>query len=445
MLSKSSKLSGWLIAIAYAFAAPVSVAQQLAFPGAEGFGRFTSGGRGGSVIAITNLNDSGPGSLRAAIEDSGARTVIFSVSGTIVLQSPLIIEHGNLTIAGQTAPGDGICLRDYPVIIEADNIILRYLRIRLGDAHELAEDALSVYFQRDLIIDHCSFSWGTDEVLTVRDNERSTVQWCIISESLNESHHPKGSHGYGGIWGGKGASFHHNLIAHHSSRTPRINGSRYHGNPEQELVDFRNNVIFNWGFNSVYGGEGGRFNLVANYYKAGPASKHKARIAEPWDEQGRWFVDGNLVFGFPAISRDNWAGGVQGKFSRRIGVAAPHAVAPVVTHSAEEAFELVLAHAGASLPRRDSVDARIIREVRDGVATHGAGIIDSQAQVGGWPTLQTIPPPKDSDHDGMPDAWELANGLDPHNPDDRNGDFNGDGYTNLEKYLNSLAVAPMKR
>lgn len=421
--------------------AHVSFAQQLAFPGAEGFGRFTSGGRGGSVIAVTNLNDGGPGSLRAAIDDSNARTIVFRVSGTIALQAPLVIKHGNLTIAGQTAPGDGICLRDYPLIIEADNVIIRYLRVRLGDVHKLAEDALSAIFHKNMVIDHCSFSWGTDEVLTVRDNENSTVQWCLISESLNDSFHPKGTHGYAGIWGGQGASFHHNLIAHHTSRTPRMNGSRYSHEPEKELVDFRNNVIYNWGFNSIYGGEGGAYNLAANYFKYGPATKPKSRIAEPWDDKGRWYIADNFVFGFPEITEDNWAGGVQGDFWQQVRVDKPHSFAPVETCTAENAFELVLANAGATLPKRDIVDVRIVREVRDGVVTYGngTGIIDSQSEVGGWPTLHSAPAPIDGDHDGMPDEWEAVHGLDSEDPTDRNGDFENTGYTNLEKYLNDLS------
>ncbi len=408
-----------------------SHAQQLAFPGAI-------------VIAVTNLNDSGPGSLRAAVDDTSTRTIVFRVAGTIALQSDLVIKNGNLTIAGQTAPGDGICLRDYPLSIEANNVIIRYLRVRLGDVHRLAEDALSVYFRKDLIIDHCSFSWGTDEVLTVRDNENTTVQWCIISESLNDSYHPKGTHGYGGIWGGKGATFHHNLIAHHTSRTPRLNGSRYHKKPEEELVDFRNNVIYNWGFNNVYGGEGGRFNLVANYYKCGPASRHKDRIAEPWDDRGNWYVADNFVSGYPEVTRDNWAGGIQGEFKANVRVDAPHPCIPVATQSAEEAYELVLSQAGAVLPERDTLDARIVAEVREGRATFGGsygagtGIIDSQSQVGGWPTLRSAAAPEDEDGDGMADDWERARGLDATNLEDRNGDLNGDGYTNLENYLNGL-------
>jgi hypothetical protein len=420
-------------------------AQPLAFPGAEGFGRFTTGGRGGIVIAVTNLNDSGPGSLRAAIQASGERTVVFRISGTIALQSALIINNNDLTIAGQTAPGDGICLKDYPLIIAADNVIIRYLRLRLGDAHKLQEDAISCIGRKNIIIDHCSMSWGLDEAASFYDNENATVQWCIISESLNHSYHSKGDHGYGGIWGGKGASFHHNLLAHHTSRNPRFNGSRTHHAPEKEIVDFRNNVIYNWGENSSYGGEAGKQNLVANYYKYGPATgSTKNRIVEPYDAKGKWYIADNFVFGFSKITGNNWAGGVQGKFASQGKVESPHPFAPVVTQTAERAYELVLANAGAILPKRDAVDARIIEEVRTGTATYGGtwgkgtGIIDSPIEVGGWPALHSAPAPKDDDQDGMADDWERANGLDPKNPEDRNGDFSGDGYTNLEKYLNGM-------
>jgi len=417
-----------------------------AFPGAEGFGRHTTGGRGGAVIAVTTLDDRGPGSLREAIEAGGPRTVVFRVAGTISLESDLVIRDGDITVAGQTAPGDGICLRNHPLLIQADNVILRYLRIRLGDTKKRAEDAISCTHQKDILVDHCSFSWGIDEVATFYNVENLTVQWCIISESLHHSHHPKGPHGYGGIWGGGGATFHHNLLAHHASRTPRFNGSRHRDNPADEIVDFRNNVIFNWGFNSAYGGEGGCHNLVANYYKAGPASRHRARISEPWDPAGRWYVSGNFVEGYPEISADNWAGGIQGKYRKKVRVNIPCPVAPVRTQDASAAYEAVLEYAGAIRPVRDEVDLRVIHEVRTGKASFGgrygprSGIIDSQADAGGWPVLNNAPPPADSDQDGMPDDWEIEHGLDPFDPEDRNGDLNGDGHTNLEAYMNSLCV-----
>lgn len=417
-------------------------AQPLAFPGAEGFGRFTTGGRGGNVIAVTNLNDSGVGSLRAAITVQGARTIVFRVSGTIALQSELRIRHNDITIAGQSAPGDGICLRDYPLVIDADNVIIRYLRMRLGDVHKLQEDAISCLGNKNILIDHCSMSWGIDEVASFYDNENATVQWCLISESLNDSYHRKGKHGYGGIWGGKGATFHHNLLAHHSNRNPRFNGSRTHGEPEKEIVDFRNNVIYNWRENSSYGGEAGQQNLVGNYYKFGPATgATKNRIVEPYDKNGKWYVADNFVYGSPKVTANNWDG-VQGKFAVQGKVNTPHPFAPVVTHSAEKAFTLVLAYAGAVRPKRDAIDTRIVAEVKSGTATFGeAGIINSQTEVGGWPVLHSAPAPKDDDRDGMADAWERSHGLDATNPEDRNGNFNGDGYTNLEKYLNSLALS----
>ncbi len=440
-----------LITLLSFFIIPISIhAQPFAFPEAEGFGRLTTGGRGGIVIEVTNLNDSGPGSLRAAIQEREPRTVVFRVSGTIELRSDLIIKNGNLTLAGQTAPGDGICLKDYSVIISANNVIIRFLRVRLGDEKKNAADAISCIGNRDIMIDHCSFSWGIDEVASFYDNENSTVQWCLISESLNHSYHFKGDHGYGGIWGGKGASFHHNLLAHHSSRNPRFNGSRTHGDAAREIVDFRNNVIYNWGMNSAYGGEGGNHNVVANYYKFGPATKIRDRIVEPWDGKGKWYVAENYVFGYPAITADNWSGGVQGDFWKSVRIDSSLAVSPVITQAAETAYELVLENVGAVLPKRDAVDARIIEEVTAGTATYGgiygagSGIIDSQKDVGGWPELKTYDVPKDEDHDGMPDAWELANGLDPKNPDDRNGHPKGDGYTNLEKYLNNLSIRDIK-
>jgi hypothetical protein len=289
-------------------------------------------------------------------------------------------------------------------------------------------------------------SWGIDEVASVRDNINTTVQWCLISESLNHSFHTKGDHGYGGIWGGKGASFHHNIFAHHTSRTPRFNGSRYHRQPEKEIVDYRNNVIFNGGFNSAYGGEAGQHNLIANYYKYGPATKIKDRIVEPWDAQGKWYIKNNFVYGFPGISADNWQGGVQGQYVESGKVDTPFSCPAVITHEAEKAFQLVLEDAGAVLPGRDTLDARIIHEVRSGTATYGgvwgegSGIIDSQSEVEGWPELQSQPPPQDSDHDGMPDNWEIKNGLNKSNSTDGNKDRNGDGFTNIEEYLNSLTI-----
>lgn len=421
---------------------PVVEELPLAFPGAEGFGKYTTGGRGGKVIVVTNLNDDGPGSLRSAIRQKEPRIIVFAVSGTIALESPLDINYGNLTIAGQSAPGDGICLRNYPVNIKADNVIIRFMRFRLGDEKKQEADAISgVRGNENIIIDHCSMSWATDECASFYNNRNFTLQWCIISESLNESVHEKGPHGYGGIWGGKNATFHHNLIASHNSRLPRFSGSSTTPNTPDELVDFRNNVIYNWMNNNVYGGERGRYNIVNNYFKPGPStvSSRKGRILNPSQPYGKFFVFGNFLYGNSAISENN-----------RLGVVADHldstlveksfAVEPVTTQPAEVAYEAVLESAGASL-HRDAVDDRIVKEVRSGKSPFGKkgnGIIDSQENVGGWPELKSLPAPIDSDSDGMPDEWEKQHGLNAHDPSDANKRNLEKNYDNIEVYLNSL-------
>lgn len=418
-----------------------SEGKPLAFPGAEGFGKYATGGRGGKVLKVTSLADNGPGTLRWAIEQEGTRTVIFEVAGTIFLKKPLFIEHGNLTLAGQSAPGEGITIAHFPVVFEADNLIIRYLRFRLGDSSGREGDALGGKRSRQVIIDHCSISWGTDEVASFYYNRDFTLQWCIISESLNESVHEKGAHGYGGIWGGMGASFAYNLLAHHKSRLPRFSGSSTVPNPEDELVDFRYNVIYNWGGNNSYGGEMGRYNVVANYYKPGPATpeQRKARILNPSKPYGRFFVAENVLEGHPEISSDNALGLVWEGDPERLEIEA-FEVENLPSHTAEEAFSLVLQGAGASF-RRDDIDRRIVDEVRSGTARFGKkgdGIIDSQNDVGAWLNVKTAKLLKDTDGDGIPDAWEKKMGLNPKDALDGNQTTLHPYFTNLEVYLNAL-------
>ena len=454
-------------------------AQQLAFPTAEGGGRFAVGGRGGTVYEVTNLNDAGAGSLRDAVSQPN-RTVVFKVSGTIVLLSRLILRQNNITIAGQTAPGDGICLSGNTLNIQASNIIIRYIRSRLGDAFPVEDDAMNCWsgnFQ-NIIIDHCSMSWSIDETGTFYDIKNFTLQWCILSESLFNSIHNKGEHGYAGIWGGENASYHHNLLAHHTSRTPRFNGNRYTVINFRDTVDFRNNVIYNWGnVNSGYGGEGGCYNMVNNYYKAGPATPGNLTTSSTSNKRnrilnytsfyynsvdtifgGKFYVNGNYVNGYADVTADNWAKGIQKDSyvnAATLLAAAkqlnPFPTSPVQTQTAEAAFLSVLDSAGAILPCRDTVDRRIVRETRTGTATfegptygllttsgitHPSGIIDGTANVGGLPVYTSRPAPLDSDADGMPDSWEILRGLNPNNATDRNGLING--YTNLEIYLNAI-------
>ncbi|HEY5614717.1 MAG TPA: pectate lyase [Bacteroidota bacterium] len=443
-----------LIAIIFVVLSPLSLeAQVAAFPGADGYGKFATGGRGGRVIVVTNLNDDGAGSLREALRQSGARTVVFRVSGTIALQSPLLITNGDLTIAGQSAPGDGICLRNYNTKIIADNVIVRFIRFRLGDEARQEDDAFTVMGSRNVIIDHCSMSWGVDEVGSFYDNENFTLQWCIVSESLNNSVHSKGTHGYGGIWGGRKASFHYNLIAHNTSRNPRFNGGRTSGKPEEELVDFRNNFVYNWGFKCAYGGEQGKQNVVANYFKPGPASIEREAFLEPFDSTGQWYVAENVVESSKAVTNDNWAG-LSGEFRMYGRVGEPFPFVASRTQAPTEIINPIIQFAGTVLPTRDAVDDRIIRETRSGTATFGnpsyakehklrsqstnLGIIDSQAEVGGWPMLRSAASPLDTDSDGIPDEWERSRMLNPNDPHD-GSTITASGYSNLEIYLNELA------
>lgn len=453
------------------------MAQTAAFPGAEGHARYTTtGGRGGKVYHVTKLTDDGSkGTLRYAVRKSGVRTVVFDVSGTIELESDLVISSGDITIAGQTAPGDGICLKNYSLKIDADNVIVRFIRCRLGEAANDARDAFEGQGQKNIIIDHCSMSFSTDECASFYDNTNFTMQWCFIAESLKASVHAKGNHGYGGIWGGKNASFHHNILAHHDSRNPRMCGSRYSNRADLENVDFRNNVIYNWGnTNSGYAGEGGTYNFVNNYYKPGPATKKSivARIFQPNADDGTnqqlkgvwgtFYVNGNYVDGtspydnvqegasmIAATNADNWNGIHPNTKNAELpadGIksTAEYPAGDVTTHSAATAYDKVVAYAGASLSR-DAQDTRIADEIRNGNYTYAGsstgqlGIIDKTSDVGGWSELLSTEAPLDSDEDGMPDVWEEANDLDPNDDSDATELWHdGTGYTALEVYLHSL-------
>jgi hypothetical protein len=396
-------------------------AQQVAFPGAEGFGAYTTGGRSGTVYEVTNLNDSGSGSLRDAVSGSN-RTIVFRVSGYINLQSALKINGNSITIAGQTAPGDGICVRDYPAIVEGDNMIIRYMRFRLGDKYNLtSSDAIDINDQKNVIIDHCSISWGVDECASWYGNEDVTIQWSIIGEGLNYN-----MHSMGGLWGGQ-STYHHNLIHSCGSRHPKF-AYTY----DEDITDHRNNVIYNWDYESAYCSPTGRVNIVANYYKYGPStnSSVKHRIVYSEYDTKRLYIADNYVFGYPDVTADNWNGGVDGVPIRH---NEPFPAPAIAYQTAEESYESVLEHVGASL-QRDSVDLRVINNVLNGTGS----ILSRQSDVGGFPVLQSLIPPIDTDHDGMPDDWEDENQLNKNNDNDRNDDHDNDGFTNLEEYLNSL-------
>ena len=527
--------------------------QVIAFPGAEGFGRYTTGGRGGSVYHVTKLDDDGSeGTFRWACNKAGIRTIVFDVSGTIYLKSKLQLKNGNVTIAGQTAPGDGICIADYPFEISSDNVIIRFMRFRLGnrnvDKHE--GDGLGGMDRKNIIVDHCSISWSIDECLSVYGSKNITLQWNIVSQSLKNSGHSKGAHGYGGNWGGSGATYHHNLLAHHDSRVPRL-GPRP-GTQTDERMDLRNNVMYNWGGNGCYGGEGMNVNIVNNYYKPGPATLKRSgtiqhRIAAPgirtvdycldkallatrynsvagtkypknniagsgigdkcyvtiqgtksainldatvpcitvgdktvnvpWNDWkkmlhvwGHFYVEGNYNPNSEVMNKDNFKYGVSDQIDKNgndktypgddaVKLLAPITFETVTTHSAEDAFNKVLEYAGASL-HRDWVDNQMVYDTKNGVATstgsgNSGGIINSQNDNkptnasddwNPWPNLVTDSSINvtDTDGDGIPDYWEDANGLDKNNKEDGNLK-DTDGYTNLERYMNSLVADIMTK
>lgn len=438
--------------------------QAIAFPGAEGFGKYTSGGRGGKVFIVSNLNDKGPGSFREAAEAKDKRIIVFAVSGTIHLETKLIIK-GDVTVAGQTAPGDGICLADNSVSLGGDNIIVRYLRFRLGDKYQRGgmvdgnggDDAFGGVRRKNIIIDHCSMSWSTDEVFSIYAGDSTTLQWNLISEPLNYSYHFETGdkdyeqHGFGGIWGGKHLSAHHNLFAHCNNRTPRFDGIR---NAPEENCDYRNNVIYNWGGNNVYAGEGGNYNIVNNYYKYGPSTSNnaKTRVVNPYKKLpgipfGKFYVDGNYIDGQPALTANNWLGVSMNNGTAADALAAkldkPFPAMPIKTETAVEAYGSVLKFAGASY-KRDTLDQRIINDVKNrtggfidvqGGFLHGTAY---QLTINAWPALASQPAPVDTDKDGMPDEWESKNRLNPDDATDASAFTLDKNQSNIEVYINSI-------
>lgn len=443
----------------------VSIAQTPAFPGAGGGGMFTTGGRGGTVYYVNSLEDSNTGStvtkegtLRWCLGQAGTRTILFKVSGLIALSSKLSITKGNVTIAGQTAPGDGICIKNYDVTVDADNVIIRFIRFRMGDEKNVESDAIWGRYKNNIMIDHCSMSWSVDECSSFYSNNNFTMQWCLLAESLRVSIHDKGTHGYCGLWGGKNATFHHNLLAHHDSRNPRFNGWKRSGlsysNPfDEERMDFRNNVVYNWGSKTGYGGEAmGKYNVVNNYYKAGPGTTTSSKTqmiqvdidasASYYPRYGRFYISGNYLFGYPSITQNNRLGvkNNSGQILDSCLVNIPYAINPILQHTAEKAFEKVLNFAGASL-KKDAIDSRISNEALNGTTTYTGskggtkGLIDTQTDVGGWPVYNSTVAPVDTDIDGIPDGW-----LDLNFAGKKATDLNQEGYTYLEVYLNSLVA-----
>lgn len=431
-----------------------------AFPGAWGGGMFTVGGRGGQVIAVTTLNDSGPGSLRAALESQGPRIVVFRVAGIIALQSNININHPFVTVAGQSAPGDGICIANHSLNINTHEVVLRHLRVRRGDPRGgQGSDNIGGNPAGQVIVDHCSVSWGRDENISLYrymkpgpggtqklPAKNITIQWVFSSEALGPGHE------FGGTWGGEDATFHHNLFASNTGRNPSIGMSGE--------FDYRNNVLFNWEHRTMDGGdETSLVNVINNYYKAGPATRAdmlgtlarmesrnqyspgKPLATSRWYPQqaprpGKWYVAGNVVENDPAVTADNWKG-MQGDAA--LGrVSSPFEGWPVLQQTAHEAYEAVLGMGGATRPRRDAVDRRVVEMVRTGRPTHGKGIITHPDQVGGYPAYAfvTAEVPADADGDGMPDAWEQRHALNPNAASDSALDTDKDGYTNIEEFLN---------
>ncbi|MBN1972019.1 MAG: hypothetical protein JW787_00150 [Sedimentisphaerales bacterium] len=416
-----------------------------AFPGAEGFGAYSKGGRGGKVYHITTLEDGGQGSLRSAIEAQGPRIIVFDISGTIRLKKPLAIGNPFITIAGQTAPGDGICLRDATLAINTDHVVIRYLRCRLGD-EGLSGDAISINSGRNIIIDHCSASWSTDEVLSSSTYSPVlsdvTVQWCFITEALNAE-----NHGYGSlIRGCHGVrySYHHNLYAHNRGRNPRPgnydNPNTPAADPNGLLLDFRSNVIYNW--EGSYAGYNAdkesitKLNYVGNYLIPGPNSVPTGKAYQEGSPNNRGYFSGNYYNHlmpndtWSVVNFDDWNDVQISAYKQSV----PFESGPISTENAKDIYQSVIQYGGACLPQRDTVDRRIIENVQNGKGR----IINSQKEVGNWPDLRSAPAPHDSDGDGMPDNWEQKHKLNPNDAADGSTDADLNGYTNVEEYLNSI-------
>ena len=441
--------------------AKASFSRLPAFPGAEGAGQFALGGRGGRVYTVTNLNDRGAGSLREAIEASGPRTVVFAVSGTIQLQSELIIKNGRITIAGQTAPGDGITLRDHPFTVAADDVVVRFIRSRLGDVTKVDGDAMGVVAGKRIILDHVSASWSSDETLSVaasfKTPERSwdevTVQWSLIGESLNQTaaKGPGVQHGFGSlVRGAKGSrvTYHHNLWLHHKDRMPRPgNYTLPAQDPVGGFFDFRSNVFYNWGdersgYNMDFQGTVSSYNFVDNCYFQGPSSKGAFAFEES-SSMARAYFANNVMDG--VMPQDPWTlvrphkdhlpGGLSANYKSK----TPFDIPAINSDPAPSACQKVIQRVGASL-KRDAVDLRLLSdfEKRQGK------LIDSQNEVGGWPLLNSMPAALDSDGDGIPDEWEIAHGLNAKDSSDGNKVDGKTGYTYLELYLQDIVNKGLK-
>ena len=467
-----------------------ALAQTPAFPTAEGFGKYASGGRGCKVVEVTTLADSGEGSLRWALTEAGREnaTIVFRVSGIIDIgpnpqrkgERAIRAKLRNVTIAGQSAPGEGILLRGGKLNLGgSENVIIRNLRSRLGtlelerQAGESDADyrkrcfieggAIGIENARNIIIDHCCFGWSGEENMTMYDNQYTTVQWCIIHEGLYNAGHKKGVRGYGAQWGGSPATFHHNLLASNDSRSPRINGATNPRGDKNVFLEYQNNVNFNWGRrNSCYGGENEAgegsshwCNFVGNYYKPGPAHPEdnvfielsQARKGKTLTGPSLWWLEENVMKGHPVKSMwqlvSNQTGFSVDDMRQKKPLATPdYASYRTPAESARRAYQHVLEKAGTI--RRDAVERRIIEDVRSGQPRYQGetagkpGIIDSPADADGWPKYADAVPATDNDHDGMADDWEQANGLNPQDAEDGKRVVSEEGYTALEVYLNSL-------